>query len=56
LVSIQFISGTDNKMSSFVEGSGAAHGGAVAGTLLAANTPTRRQLGTSITMWCSRAI
>lgn len=37
LVSIQFISGSDNKMLTFVAGSAAAHGGAVGGTSYSAN-------------------
>lgn len=38
LVSIQFVSGTSNQMLSFVAGSTAAAGGAVAGTSYSANT------------------
>jgi flagellin FlaB len=37
LVSIQFISNSENKMLTFVAGSGVAHGGAVGGTSYAAN-------------------
>jgi flagellin FlaB len=37
LVSIQFQSGSENKMLTFVAGSGTAHGGAVGGTSYAAN-------------------
>jgi archaeal flagellin FlaB len=46
LVSIQFVSGTTNNMLSFVAGSAAAAGGAVAGTSYSANTTNTNAWGT----------
>jgi len=46
LVSIQFVSGTTNDMLSFVAGSGAAAGGALAGASYSANTTNNNAWGT----------
>jgi archaeal flagellin FlaB len=46
LVSIQFVSGTTNQMLSFVAGSAAAAGGAVAGTSYSANSTSSAAWGT----------
>jgi len=47
LVSIQFVSGTTNDMLSFVAGSAAAAGGAVAGTSYSANTTNNNACDTT---------